>query len=59
VRGRNSHNDLIRSRLHWEPRAPLRSGLERTYAWVSAEVSRKYGSTLRRAGSQDHRRLPV
>lgn len=38
VRGRNSHNALIRERLGWAPSQPLRDGLERTYPWVAAQV---------------------
>jgi GDP-D-mannose 3', 5'-epimerase len=38
VRGRNSDNRLIRERLNWEPSISLRSGLEKTYEWVSTQV---------------------
>src|SRR5215204_562219 len=38
VRGRNSHNALIRERIGWAPDRPLREGLERTYPWVAAQV---------------------
>jgi GDP-D-mannose 3', 5'-epimerase len=38
VRGRNSDNHLIRERLGWAPGRPLRDGLEKTYAWISAQV---------------------
>lgn len=38
VRGRNSDNRLIAQRLGWKPSRPLREGLERTYAWVYAQV---------------------
>jgi GDP-D-mannose 3', 5'-epimerase len=38
VRGRNSDNRLINEKLGWAPRQPLREGLERTYAWISAQV---------------------
>ncbi|MFA6340940.1 MAG: NAD-dependent epimerase/dehydratase family protein [Candidatus Paceibacterota bacterium] len=34
VRGRNSDNKLIMSKLGWEPRTPLRDGMKKTYAWV-------------------------
>jgi nucleoside-diphosphate-sugar epimerase len=40
VRGRNSDNRLIRERLKWEPRQKLRDGLEKTYAWIEAQVRR-------------------
>ena len=38
VRGRNSDNALIRSRLNWSPSKTLKSGLERTYDWISSQV---------------------
>jgi nucleoside-diphosphate-sugar epimerase len=34
VAGRNSDNTLIRKYLNWEPNVPLRTGLEKTYAWI-------------------------
>src|ERR1039457_435631 len=34
VRGRNSDNRLIKERLGWAPSQSLRSGLEKTYAWI-------------------------
>jgi GDP-D-mannose 3',5'-epimerase len=34
VNGRNSDNTLIKRYLNWEPRTPLRVGLEKTYAWI-------------------------
>jgi nucleoside-diphosphate-sugar epimerase len=41
VRGRNSDNALVpRSVLGWAPTAPLRSGMEKTYAWVYEQVER-------------------
>ena len=43
VRGRNSDNRLIREKLGWAPSCPLREGLEKTYAWISAQV----GATMR------------
>jgi nucleoside-diphosphate-sugar epimerase len=42
VRGRNSDNRLIEQRLGWKPSASLRSGLERTYAWIEQQVRRNY-----------------
>jgi nucleoside-diphosphate-sugar epimerase len=35
VNGRNSDNTLIQKYLDWEPSISLRSGLEKTYAWIS------------------------
>ena len=40
VRGRNSDNRLIREKLCWQPRQPLRVGLERTYQWIEAQIMR-------------------
>jgi GDP-D-mannose 3',5'-epimerase len=34
VNGRNSDNTLIKGYLNWEPSIPLRTGLEKTYAWI-------------------------
>lgn len=39
VRGRNSDNRLIQTKLHWAPSQPLRSGLEKTFAWISTQVA--------------------
>lgn len=41
VRGRNSNNKRIRERLGWAPSQPLRKGLEQTYAWIEAQISRQ------------------
>jgi len=38
VRGRNSDNALINQLLGWAPSQPLRAGLEKTYAWIEAQV---------------------
>ena len=40
VRGRNSENTLIQERLHWSPKESLRSGMEKTYAWIADQVSK-------------------
>lgn len=40
VRGRNSDNTLIQSRLGWRPSHSLTSGLEKTYAWIEQQVMR-------------------
>jgi nucleoside-diphosphate-sugar epimerase len=40
VRGRNSDNRLIAERLGWAPSQTLRSGLEKTYAWIELQVRR-------------------
>lgn len=39
VRGRNSENTLIRESIGWAPEASLRAGLEKTYAWINAQVT--------------------
>ncbi len=38
VRGRNSDNRLLREKLGWSPSRPLREGIAKTYAWISAQV---------------------
>ncbi len=38
VRGRNSDNTMIKSKLGWAPSIPLRDGMERTYRWISDEM---------------------
>ena len=40
VRGRNSHNDLIKYHLNWAPSKPLRHGVEKTYAWINEQVKK-------------------
>ena len=40
VRGRNSDNKLIFEKLGWRPNRPLREGLQKTYAWVAAQVEK-------------------
>jgi nucleoside-diphosphate-sugar epimerase len=39
VRGRNSDNTMIQERLGWEPSISLRTGLEKTYAWIFDQVA--------------------
>ena len=44
VMGRNSENTLIQRYLNWEPDIPLRTGLEKTYAWIYDQLlARKAG----------------
>lgn len=38
VRGRRSDNRLIAQKLGWAPSTPLRTGLEKTYAWIAKQV---------------------
>jgi nucleoside-diphosphate-sugar epimerase len=47
VAGRNSDNTFIRQVLDWEPRTTLRSGMERTYAWIAGQFAdRKAGKRV-------------
>lgn len=47
VRGRNSDNRLIGSKLGWKPSLPLCTGLEKTYSWIEKQV------TMRKQGQAD------
>ncbi|OGU33889.1 MAG: NAD-dependent dehydratase [Ignavibacteria bacterium GWB2_35_6b] len=38
VRGRNSDNTLIKQKLGWAPKQPLKLGLEKTYKWVAEQI---------------------
>ncbi len=38
VRGRNSHNELIRQKLGWEPKISLVEGMRRTFDWINQQV---------------------
>jgi GDP-D-mannose 3', 5'-epimerase len=62
VRGRNSDNRLIRERLGWEPSRPLREGMEKMYAWISAQVEEARtvpgDQTFRRCAEQYRFRRP-
>ena len=40
VRGRNSDNDLIRTKLKWDYSQPLKEGIEKTYIWISNEMNK-------------------
>jgi GDP-D-mannose 3',5'-epimerase len=39
VNGRNSDNSKIRKYLNWEPSVTLRTGMERTYGWISDQMT--------------------
>ncbi len=41
VRGRNSDNKLIQEKLRWSPSQPLKTGLEKTYIWISNQLKSK------------------
>lgn len=49
VRGRSSHNALIKSMLGWKPNRPLKEGLQTTYAWIEQQVRRAEGCNAVRA----------
>lgn len=51
VRGRNSHNELIRQKLGWAPDQRLEDGLQQTYAWISEQVDRRRGSNSQTAAT--------
>ena len=38
VRGRNSHNKLIKEKLNWEPRYSLKEGITWTYNWIEEQI---------------------
>jgi len=38
VRGRNSHNELIKNKLGWAPNVSLRIALKETYAWIRDQI---------------------
>jgi nucleoside-diphosphate-sugar epimerase len=40
VRGRSSHNDLLREKLKWEPKMTLEQGIGLTYPWILAQVEK-------------------
>jgi nucleoside-diphosphate-sugar epimerase len=41
VRGRNSHNKLIKEKLGWVPSKPLKYGMEKTYKWIEEQTNKK------------------
>jgi GDP-D-mannose 3',5'-epimerase len=38
VRGRNSHNKLIKEMINWSPNEDLESGLLKTYNWIQEQI---------------------
>lgn len=44
VNGRNSDNTRIKQYLHWEPAISLRTGLEKTYAWIYNRMEQQKSS---------------
>ncbi len=49
VRGRNSDNHLIREKLGWESKLPLRTGLATTYEWIAQQVAKSIISSSGRS----------
>lgn len=41
VKIRNSDNTLIRRVLNWEPKIPLKIGIQKTYKWIKTEIDSK------------------
>ena len=39
VRGRNSHNKLIKETINWAPGEDLEAGLIKTYAWIESQIN--------------------
>jgi nucleoside-diphosphate-sugar epimerase len=39
VRGRNSDNNLIREKLQWDYKQPLRVGMQKTYTWILDQIN--------------------
>ncbi len=47
VAGRNSDNTFIRAVLDWEPHTSLKTGMEKTYAWIAQQYAdRKAGKRV-------------
>jgi nucleoside-diphosphate-sugar epimerase len=46
VRGRNSHNELIRKTVGWAPSQPLVDGLRATYRWIENQVRAQRGRAV-------------
>jgi GDP-D-mannose 3',5'-epimerase len=42
VRGRNSDNTLIKTRLGWAPNIPIRTGMEQTYRWIYDQAKARH-----------------
>ncbi|MEM0991149.1 MAG: NAD-dependent dehydratase, partial [Pseudomonadota bacterium] len=42
VRGRNSDNRLIREKLGWAPEEPLQAGMQKTFAWIQGEITKRH-----------------
>ena len=44
VRGRNSHNELVKEKLGWAPSQPLEEGMRKTYEWIHSQVHAPAGN---------------
>lgn len=42
VRGRNSDNKLIKEKLGYDPKYPLKDGIAKTFEWINEQVKNKY-----------------
>jgi nucleoside-diphosphate-sugar epimerase len=51
VRGRNSDNRLIYTKLGWKPTQPLRIGLRKTYEWIEKQVDKSVGPDINVIGT--------
>lgn len=40
VRSRNSDNSKVKEVINWEPKVPLRVGMEKTYKWIKGQLSK-------------------
>ncbi|MEZ5978512.1 MAG: NAD-dependent epimerase/dehydratase family protein [Planctomycetota bacterium] len=49
VRGRNSDNTLILKEFGWEPSTSLRSGMQRTFAWIEGRMRARAIDTIQPA----------
>ena len=50
VRGRNSHNELIKKVLGWEPKYSLQEGITETYNWIKEQIHNEANSKTRVRG---------
>ena len=46
VRGRNSNNDLIRTKLNWDYTQTLEDGIFKTYNWINEQIKIKQLNTV-------------
>ncbi|PKN64371.1 MAG: NAD-dependent dehydratase [Deltaproteobacteria bacterium HGW-Deltaproteobacteria-15] len=54
VRGRNSDNRLIYSKLNWKPSQPLREGMKKTYTWIEGQIQARENEDENRLGGARH-----